>query len=168
MFWVKTAANSLGHLLKVSVTCINNHKRCCYPPFSLSLVYNDLHNVYWLALKHIFWAYSIHCVKVCFCDLVFFCESSIFLSWNLVLYRNNRMARLTATDSRVEILACDFVEIHANLVLSTFAEVQGDWFYQDSFYFVQVCIPCLIKFLLSSAYKCGACFQISADNELFC
>jgi len=78
------------------------------------------------------------------------------------------MARLTATDSRVEILACDFVEIHANLVLSTFAEVQGDWFYQDSFYFVQVCIPCLIKFLLSSAYKCGACFQISADNELFC
>jgi len=48
--------------------------------------------------------------------------------------------------------------MYANLVLSTFAEVQGDWFYyQDSFYFVQVCIPCL-KFLLSSAYKFGVCF----------
>jgi len=48
--------------------------------------------------------------------------------------------------------------MYANLVLSTFAEVQGAWFYQDSFYFVQVCIPCLIEFLLSSAYKCGVCF----------
>jgi len=57
--------------------------------------------------------------------------------------------------------------MYANLVLSTFAEVQGDWFYQDSFYFVQVCIPCL-KFLLSSAYKFGVCFWISADSERFC
>jgi len=32
----KTAAKSLGDLLKVSVTCTNKHKRCCYLPFSLS------------------------------------------------------------------------------------------------------------------------------------
>jgi len=49
--------------------------------------------------------------------------------------------------------------MYANLVLSTFAEVQGDWFHQDSFYFVQVCIPCLIKFLLSSAYKLACVFE---------
>jgi len=37
---------SLDHLLKVSVTCTNKHKCCCYLPFYLSVVYNELHNVY--------------------------------------------------------------------------------------------------------------------------
>jgi len=51
IFWVgffynNPAAKSLGHLLKASVTCTNKNKRCCYLPFSLSLVYSELHNVY--------------------------------------------------------------------------------------------------------------------------
>jgi len=41
-------------------------------------------------------------------------------------------------------------------------------FTKDSFYVVQVCIPCLIKFLLCSAYNIGVCFWISADSERFC
>jgi len=38
-----TAAKSLGHLLKVAVTCTKHNKRWCYRPFSLSLVCNELH-----------------------------------------------------------------------------------------------------------------------------
>jgi len=34
-----------GHLLGVSLTCTNKHKRSCYLLFSLSLVYNELHSV---------------------------------------------------------------------------------------------------------------------------
>jgi len=37
---------SLGYLLKLSVTYTVKHKRCCYLPFSVSLVYNELYNVY--------------------------------------------------------------------------------------------------------------------------
>ena len=35
-----------------------------------------------------------HCVQVWFCNLTFFCEPSVFLSWNLivVLFHNNRVA----------------------------------------------------------------------------
>jgi len=35
-------------------------------------------------------AMHFHCVYVGFWNLVFFCESSVFLSLNLVLFRNNR------------------------------------------------------------------------------
>jgi len=45
------------------VTCTNKHKRCCYLPFSLSLVYNELRNV--LALQCIFWPFSL-CVSLPF------------------------------------------------------------------------------------------------------
>jgi len=44
--------------------CTNEHKRCCYLPFSLFLVHNELHNVYgWLTLQRIFWAFSL-CVSL--------------------------------------------------------------------------------------------------------
>ena len=47
-------------------------------PVFFYLVYNELRNVYGWRCD----AFSghFHCVQVCFCNLVFVCESSVFLS----------------------------------------------------------------------------------------
>jgi len=91
MFWAATVAKSLGHLLKVSVT----GKQTQAFLFSLSLICKWVAQCLWLALQQIFWAFSL-CVSLSLWS-VFFCESSVFLSWNLVLFRNNRVATVVTT-----------------------------------------------------------------------
>jgi len=62
---VKPLRSHCGHLLKASVTCINKHKRCCYLPCSLSIVYNELRDIFVCIATH-FLAVFIAC-KFAFC-----------------------------------------------------------------------------------------------------
>ena len=61
-----TATKSLWLSVKsFSDLCTNKHKRCCYLSFSLSLVYNELRNVFVCSATH-FLAIFIMC-KFAFC-----------------------------------------------------------------------------------------------------
>ena len=53
---------------------------------------NELHIVHGWHCKE--FSGHFNCVQVQLCNLVFFCESSVFLSWNLVRFYNNRAATL--------------------------------------------------------------------------
>ena len=94
MFWVKPLRSPCGHLLKVSVTCTNKHKRCCYLPFSLSLVLTSC-TMSMVGIATHFLGIS----TVCKFAYVIQC----FLSWNLVLFRNNGVATLVTILLRSEI-----------------------------------------------------------------
>jgi len=94
MFWVKPLRSPCGHLLKVSVTCTNKHKRCCYLPFSLSLVLTSC-TMPMVGIETHFLGIS----TVCKFAYVIQC----FLSWNLVLFRNNGVATLVTILLRSEI-----------------------------------------------------------------
>ena len=76
MFWVKPLRSHCGPLLKASATCTNKHKSCCYLPCSLSLVYNELHNVCGWHCNAC--SGHFHCVQVCFCNLVSFLVNLVF------------------------------------------------------------------------------------------
>ena len=76
------------------MTCTNKRQHCCYLLFSMSLVFNEFAKCLWLALQWNAFSGHFHCVLVCFCIVVFFCESSVFFIVNIVLFSNNRVATL--------------------------------------------------------------------------
>jgi len=52
-----------------SLSDLYKHQHCCYLPFSLSLVFNEIAQCLWLALQPI--SGHFHCVLICFCNLAF-------------------------------------------------------------------------------------------------